>query len=358
MGSDLDGRGTDILFAALEAAPMPLVLSDPNRPDDPIVFANRAFGRMTGYGRAEVLGRNCRFLQGPGTDPGAVDLIRRGLRAREEVAVEILNYRRDGTPFRNALSIAPVFDAAGGLVYFLGFQADVSRRPEAGEAPPRTISAEAGGRALGDLAHDLNNMLQVIAGHVDGLKDHVAASGDARLVRRMRAVSEAADRATGLVRRILDGARGPGAGTGGTPAPDGIVSPPRVGGVGPEPAVGRGGERILVVDDRPEVAELARTMLEGAGYGVEVARDGRDALEKLRGGFALLFSDVVMPGDLDGVALAREAQRRHPGLKVLLTTGQGAGPARAEFEAIGKPYRRSELAEAVRRLLDAPGGGA
>ncbi len=349
--------GGDHFLAAVEAAPVPMVLSDPNRADDPIVFANAAFLRLTGYDRAEVVGRNCRFLQGPDTDPGAVEAIRRAVRARGEISVEILNYRKDGTPFRNALSIAPVFDAAGRLVHFVASQFDVSRRRRVEEAQPVGGRAEPGGRAVGDVAHDLGNMLHVVAGHMGPIGDHAAASGDPRLARRVRAVSEAAGRATALVRELRGEPRGagPGSKTGDTPRDAAVWGQAAV----PEPA-GTGG-RVLVVDDRAEVAELARTMLEGVGYSVEVAVDGQDALDKLERGFDLLFSDVVMPGTLDGVSLAREARRRHPGLKVLLTTGHtgpemsGQGFAGADFETIGKPYRRSELARTVRRLLDGPG---
>ncbi len=359
--------GADALLAAIEAAPVPTVLTDPNRPDNPIVLANAAFARLTGYDRAEVVGRNCRFLQGPDTDPGAVDAIRRAVLARGEVAVELLNYRKDGTPFWNALSIAPVFDAAGGLVHFVASQQDVSRRRDAEDAPLRAADGEgrggrmaadgrqAGARPVGDVAHDLVNMLQVVAGHMDAVKGHAAVTADPRLARRIRAVADAADRATALIRELRGGApRSGGRCRRGAAAPGGGFA---------RSAPGAGRARILVVDDRAEVAELARTMLEGEGHAVEVAGDGRDALERLRGGFDLLFSDVVMPGSLDGVALAREARLRHPGLKVLLTTGQTGPEAAAAIasaagaETIAKPYRRAELARTIRRILDGPEGG-
>ena len=81
---------------------------------------------MTGYPRSAVLGRNCRFLQGPGTDPAAMERLRRCVHAGCETSVEILNYRADGRPFWNLLSVTPVRDAAGRLVSFIGVQSDVT----------------------------------------------------------------------------------------------------------------------------------------------------------------------------------------------------------------------------------------
>ena len=117
-----------------------------------------------------------------------------------------------------------------------------------------------------------------------------------------------------------------------------------------------------MVDDRAVVAELARAMLEDVGYGVKVGKDGREALTKLCGTFDLLFSDLVMPGSLDGASFAREAQRRPPHLKVPLTTGyadsaiERTDAGGAEFGKIAKPYRRTELARTIRRVLDGPTG--
>src|SRR3712207_2310888 len=99
-------------------SPMPMLVTDPRLPDDPIVFANRAFLALTGYAEDEVLGRNCRFLQGALTDRATVGRIREALAARRPIAVEVLNYRRDGRPFWNALFIAPVFGPGGELLRF------------------------------------------------------------------------------------------------------------------------------------------------------------------------------------------------------------------------------------------------
>lgn len=119
--------GIDLLFTAAEKTRMPQIVTDPNLPDNPIVFANRAFQELCGYGAEDLIGRNCRFLQGPGTDPADVAKVRDAIAARRDVVVEILNYHRDGRPFRNELYVSPVFDPAGQLRYFFASQLDVTR---------------------------------------------------------------------------------------------------------------------------------------------------------------------------------------------------------------------------------------
>ncbi len=117
----------DLLFTAAEKTQMAMVISDPNLPDNPIIFANRAFVELSGYAHDELIGRNCRFLQGEGTDPAEVARLRACIAARRDVVVEVLNYRRDGTSFRNELYVSPVFAADGRLLYFFGSQLDVTR---------------------------------------------------------------------------------------------------------------------------------------------------------------------------------------------------------------------------------------
>lgn len=116
-------------------SPIPSVISDPRRPDNPIVECNDAFCRLTGYAPEEVLGRNCRFLSGPGTEPWLSEEIRRGVREHRPVLVEILNYKRDGQPFRNAVLVAPVYDEDDTLLYFLGSQVEI----DAGARAPASI---------------------------------------------------------------------------------------------------------------------------------------------------------------------------------------------------------------------------
>lgn len=112
----------------IEASATAAVISNPRLSDNPIIACNGAFLALTGYGRDDVIGRNCRFLSGPATEPALSDMLRMGIRNRQPVMVEILNYRKDGSTFRNAVMVAPIFDAEGNLEYFLGSQVELSRR--------------------------------------------------------------------------------------------------------------------------------------------------------------------------------------------------------------------------------------
>ena len=120
----------DPLIAAVWATRMPIVVSDPRLADNPVVFCNDAFCRLTGYARAEVIGRNCRFLQGPETDQDALRRIRAAVRDAATIEIDVRNHRRDGTPFWNRLQIGPVHDAAGELAYFYASQIDVTLERE------------------------------------------------------------------------------------------------------------------------------------------------------------------------------------------------------------------------------------
>ncbi len=124
----------------IEKSPIAAVVSDPRLPDNPIVECNAAFMALTGYIRDEIVGRNCRFLRGPGSEPELCEALRAGVRNRQPVMVEILNYKKDGTPFRNAVMVAPIFDGEGELEYFLGSQAEVAEAGP-GHAPGRRAAA-------------------------------------------------------------------------------------------------------------------------------------------------------------------------------------------------------------------------
>jgi len=122
------------LAQALASASEGVIMTDPNQPDNPIIYANPTFTQMTQYGLEEVLGHNCRFLQGPATNPETVAEIRQGIRERRVIKATLLNYRKDGQPFWNELKIAPVVSEQGDLLYFVGFQTDVTEQVQVQEA--------------------------------------------------------------------------------------------------------------------------------------------------------------------------------------------------------------------------------
>lgn len=111
---------------ALQATDVSFAISDPGQPDNPLVWVNPAFTATTGYESAEVVGSNCRFLQGPNTDPASVAAISAAIAAHRPITITLRNYRKDGSEFWNQLSLSPVHDAAGRVINFLGVQADVS----------------------------------------------------------------------------------------------------------------------------------------------------------------------------------------------------------------------------------------
>ena len=501
--------GSDIFFAAVKTTRMPMVVTDPHRPDNPIIFCNDAFSFLTGYSQDEILGYNCRFLQGPETDRTVIDEIRAAVTKREEIAVEVLNYRKNGSTFWNALFVSPVFGEDGELRYFFASQLDISRRREAEEALHEAQRMEAVGKLTGGIAHDFNNLLQVIQGYADILDARIDTN-DRAARRAVDAIATSASRAATLTQQLLAFARKQelrdrllnlnqliadfrpildrsigdgivlkrqlagdlwncridpvqaemallniianardaldGAGTitittrnavlpeddsvaklepgeyvvlcirddgpGIDPATaDKIFEPffttkemgkgaglglamvygfvrqsgglatvqnvpgggadfslyfPRASGAVERKAAGPiaphagGAERVLMVEDQIEVGELGKTILEDLGYAVVLVDSGRAALDTLAADtdFRLLFTDILMPGGMNGVALAQSVRRDFPHIAVLLTTGfadEAIDEGSRSFELIRKPYRRNELNQRIRAVLDKPG---
>ncbi|WP_337250436.1 GAF domain-containing protein [Haloglomus litoreum] len=114
----------------MEKAPIGITLSDPDREDNPLVYVNEHFVELVGYDEGEVLGRNCRFLQGEDTDEEPVAAMRAAIDSREPTTVELRNYRKDGSEFWNRVTIAPITDEAGTLRNWVGFQEDVTEEKE------------------------------------------------------------------------------------------------------------------------------------------------------------------------------------------------------------------------------------
>jgi PAS domain S-box-containing protein len=200
----LQDRG-NIFFAAVEMTRMPMVVTDPRQPDNPIVFANGAFFDLTGYSNEETIGRNCRFLQGPQTDPRTVAEVRSALNEQRAVAVDLLNYRKDGTPFWNALFIGPIFDQGGELLYYFASQMDITERRTTHEAYLQAQKMEAIGQLTAGMAHDFNNLLQVINGNLEVALLSLDRPDMARM--QLERAQRAAMRAGKLTQQLLTFAR-------------------------------------------------------------------------------------------------------------------------------------------------------
>ncbi|GEO14808.1 PAS domain-containing protein [Microvirga aerophila] len=119
------------IFTALEQSGLPLAITDPRLPDNPVVFVNDAFSEITGYPAEEAIGRNGRFMQAPESDPATTARIRAAIEAGREISAEVLNVRKDGTPYWNRMFIAPIRDASGNIIFFLSTHFDVTQVHEA-----------------------------------------------------------------------------------------------------------------------------------------------------------------------------------------------------------------------------------
>jgi PAS domain S-box-containing protein len=120
-----------VLTQILDSCVNGVTLSDPDLEDSPIVYANKAFEKMCGYSQEEIVGRNCRFLQGADRDQPELDRLREAIRKGEPVEVTLRNYRRNGEMFYNRLVVKPLFDEKGRVVYYLGVQYDITEQVDA-----------------------------------------------------------------------------------------------------------------------------------------------------------------------------------------------------------------------------------
>ena len=202
------GKG-DPFAAAIRATRMSMIITDPRRPDNPIVFANDAFLRLTGYERNEVLGRNCRFLQGPKTEKAGIDRVRQAIADTTDISVDLLNYRKDGSTFWNALYISPVSNDRGELQFFFASQLDVTDRKQSEHritadkerfekaVKERTAELEAALEAQTTLLHEVDhrvkNNLQMISSLIvmqgRTIKDEAAKQSLTTMLERIEALS-------------------------------------------------------------------------------------------------------------------------------------------------------------------------
>jgi PAS domain S-box-containing protein len=128
----VDSDDVDGLIASIHATPFASIVTDNRQPDNPIIAANEPFTRLTGYTPEEILGRNCRFLAGRWTEPDATSALRESVANGEPIVVELTNYKKDRSTFRNAVMIAPVRDNAGNVILFVGSQMEVKATDSTG----------------------------------------------------------------------------------------------------------------------------------------------------------------------------------------------------------------------------------
>ena len=193
-----------VINAIISEAGEGYVVTNPRLPDNPIIYANPHIVEMTGYPVEEIVGRNCRFLQGPDSDPNTVASIREAIKAGDIFRGELLNYRKDGTPFWNLLLIYPLRDAANEISYFVGIQTDVTNTRERAEEQAELAHS----LRLADmgvaLAHDLRNILACVTTSLEVIEHHSSP------VSRQRALDisyGAIGRATRITEQLLNFAR-------------------------------------------------------------------------------------------------------------------------------------------------------
>lgn len=185
---------------AFDAFLQGVTITDPTKPENPIVYANDGFTRLTGYSRGEILGRNCRILQGKDTSRETIAAIREAIHKGQPCFVEILNYRKDGTTFWNSLSIAPIFEE-GELTHYVGVQTDITASKQMELQLRQSQKMEAIGHLAGGVAHDFNNLLTVINGCCDLLRTTTEMPEDALPL--VDEVHKAGERAATLTRQLL-----------------------------------------------------------------------------------------------------------------------------------------------------------
>ncbi|WP_020473798.1 hybrid sensor histidine kinase/response regulator [Zavarzinella formosa] len=190
---------------AIQSLVQGLCITDPSLPDNPIIYVNDSFLRITGYAREDVIGQNCRLLQGPKTAPESVTIIREAVRDKRTCLVELQNYRKDGTTFWNGLSLSPIRDTAGAVANFVGVLTDISPLKLMEQQFQQSQKMEAVGQLAGGVAHDFNNLLTVISGYSELLLEMLPPDDPKR--EAVAAIGEAGERAAGLTRQLLSFSR-------------------------------------------------------------------------------------------------------------------------------------------------------
>lgn len=206
----------DPFAAAFKATRMPMIITDPRQPDNPIIFSNRAFSELTGYTQQELIGRNCRLLQGPDSDKAVVAQLREAINEERSLEVDILNYRKDGTKFWNALFMSPVRNSDGEVVYFFASQLDfthvkdkqmelaAARSSAEREVARRTKdlrdALDAKTLLVHEVDHRVKNNLLTIASI---LKLQARTSGDETVRRTLRSVLDRVEALSTVQRKLF-----------------------------------------------------------------------------------------------------------------------------------------------------------
>jgi PAS domain S-box-containing protein len=159
LGREQQEAELDLKERALAASAEGITIADARLPGNPLIYVNAGFEKLTGYAASDVLGLNCQFLQGPSTEPASVEALRQAIHEKRDITMQLLNYRKDGTPFWNRLSITPVRDASGAVTHFIGVQSDVTAEIRAREElEEANRKLEAAGQAIRE---DLNAAAEV-----------------------------------------------------------------------------------------------------------------------------------------------------------------------------------------------------
>lgn len=174
-------RQNSLLVATIDATTVGVTIADATAPDTPIIFCNPAFSRITGFSRSEAIGSNCRFLNGPKTDPATRDLIRETIRRGEPLTVEVLNRKKDGSEFWNLLSLFPLRETGGQVSHIVGVQTDITLL-KASEADRAALERnlvesrrlESLGSLAGGIAHEINTPVQFVGDNIRFLQDSIA----------------------------------------------------------------------------------------------------------------------------------------------------------------------------------------
>ncbi|TDQ82008.1 PAS domain S-box-containing protein [Dongia mobilis] len=200
----------EVLATAVGAVTSGIVICDATQPGYPVTFANQAFTRITGYAPDEIIGRNCRILQGRDTDREALDRLRRALSQQRAINITLRNYRKDGRTFWNELSISPVADESGRVVQFVGIMSDVTQRIRSEESLREAKNqAEFANRSksefLANVSHELRTPLNAIIGFSDVMKmELLGPLGTPRYQEYIRDIFDSGKLLLSLIEDILD----------------------------------------------------------------------------------------------------------------------------------------------------------